>query len=289
MSAKRALCISINGICSCLLFLLLITSKSYMYTGFFKFSTLFFSILIFFGCIVLLKNKKTTICKFLFVINIILTFVIIALHILKINNLLYVFRSVNNFKSFILSTGNKGIAIYILLQTAQVVFLPVPASIIALAGSIIYGPFWGSLYCTAGVLIGSYISFFLGRVLGFKLVVWIAGYDNAVKYANILNNSGKIFLGIAFLLPMFPDDILCLISGITTMKFKYFFFITTIFRPIGVICMCYFGGGYIIPFNGWGIPIWIVIAILMLCLVVYVYKNQRKLEEWVINKFRRKL
>jgi len=288
MSAKRALCISINGICSTMLFLILITSKSYMYSGIFKFTLLFLSILIFFGCIALFKNKKTSLCKLLFIINVIATMVIIVLHILKVNNLLYIFRSVNNFKSFILSTGNKGIAIYILLQMAQVIFLPVPASIIALAGAIIYGPFWGSIYCIAGVLIGSYISFFLGRFLGFKLVVWVAGYDNAVKYANILNNSGKIFLGIAFLLPMFPDDILCLISGITSMKFKYFFIITTIFRPIGAICMCYFGGGYIIPFSGWGIPIWIIIGIFMLILIVFVYKNQRKIEDWVVNKFRKK-
>jgi len=118
--------------------------------------------------------------------------------------------------------------------------------------------------------------------------VWIAGIDNAKKYASILNNSGRIFLGIAFLLPMFPDDILCLIAGLTTMSFKEFFIITSLFRPIGAICMCYFGGGYIIPFSGWGIPVWVVIGILMTTLVAAIYKNQTKIENWIINKFKKK-
>lgn len=287
MSIKKTLCVSINGVCSLLLFLILLTSKSYMYSSLFKFLILFLSILIFVGCIVLLRNQKSSWCKLLFALNIVFTIGIIVVHILKINNLLYMFRSVHNFKSFILSTGERGVLIYILLQTAQVIFLPVPASIIALAGALIYGPFWGSIYCIAGVLLGSYISFFLGRILGFKLVAWVVGYDNAIKYANILNDSGKIFLGIAFLLPMFPDDILCLISGITTMKFKYFFIITTIFRPIGAICMCYFGGGYVIPFSGWGIPLWVVIGIALMLLVIYVYKNQNKIEDWFVNKLRK--
>jgi len=288
MSLKKTLCLTINAICSLLIFLVVVTSKPYMYGSVLKFSLIFFSVSMFFICVLLIKSKKTKSCKIVFLINVLFTIIFTVFHLLSINNLLYIFKSVNNFKNFILSTGKKGIFIYTFLQMAQVIFLPVPASIIALAGAIIYGPFWGSVYCIIGVLLGSYISFFLGRFVGFRLVVWIAGYDNAKKYANILNNSGKMFLGIAFLLPMFPDDILCLIAGITSMKFKYFFIITTLFRPIGAICMCYFGGGYIIPFSGWGIPVWIVIAIVMITLVVFAYKYQAKIEEWMVKKFRKK-
>lgn len=288
MSLKKSICLILSIFCSFLVLTVLFTSKPYLYGKSFKFLILFSSCLILFLTIILLYLQKIKSCKICFLTNIILTIVFIGFHILNINNLLYIFKSVYNFKNFILSTGKKGIFIYTLLQMLQVIFLPVPASVIALAGALIYGPFWGSVYCIAGVLLGSYISFFLGRFLGFKLVVWIAGYDNAKKYANILNNSGKMFLGIAFLLPMFPDDILCLIAGITSMKFKYFFIISTLFRPIGAICMCYFGGGYIIPFSGWGIPVWIIIGIVLLSLVIFAYKYQSKIELWLINKFKKK-
>ena len=288
MSLKKYLCLAINAICTLFIFFAVITSKSYMYGNTLKFVMIFFSVLMFFVCALLIKFNQTKSCKILFLINVIFSVAFTVYHVLSVNNLLFIFKSVSNFKNFILSTGNKGKFIYTFLQMAQVIFLPVPASIIALAGALIYGPFWGSVYCIIGVLLGSYIAFFLGRFLGFKLVVWIAGYDNAKKYANILNNSGKLFLGIAFLLPMFPDDILCLIAGITSMKFKYFFIITTLFRPIGAICMCYFGGGYIIPFSGWGIPVWIIIGILMAALVFLAYKYQSKIETWIVNKFKKK-
>ena len=88
---------------------------------------------------------------------------------------------------------------------------------------------------------------------------------------------------------MFPDDILCLIAGITNMKFKTFAWITTITRPIGVICMSYFGGGHIIPFSGWGIYVWSVLLIVIIVIVALIYKYQEKLQDFVLNKlFRRK-
>lgn len=226
--------------------------------------------------------------RFIFITNVIITFILLIIHFLKVNNLLYIFSSVYSFREFILSTKKLGVLIYILIQAAQIIFLPVPASIIALAGAIIYGPFLGGLYCSIGVLIGSYISFFIGRTLGHKIVCWIVGAENANKYTNILNNNGVIFLCVAYLLPMFPDDILCLISGLTNMKFKSFCIASTIFRPIGVFCMCYFGSGSIIPFSGWGIPLWIVIAIVMTTLTIYTYKHQKKIEGWVLGKLKNK-
>ena len=199
------------------------------------------------------------------------------------NNLIYVFSSVDAFRNYILSTGNAGVIVYIIIQTLQVIVLPIPAAVICLTGAIVYGPLFGSLYCSIGVIIGSIISFWIGRLFGYRVVVWVAGRQNAIKYASVLTNKGKTFLPLAFLLPLFPDDILCLISGITTMKFRYFCWVVTIFRPISVIFMSYFGGGYIIPFKGWGLYIWGIIIIIMVVLVYLSAKYQDKIEAWVIK------
>ena len=58
--------------------------------------------------------------------------------------------------------------------------------IITLTGVAIYGPVVGSILCTIGVLLGSYCSFFLGKILGFKIACWITGKQNATKYAQII-------------------------------------------------------------------------------------------------------
>lgn len=215
---------------------------------------------------------------------VILSIVIIAYSIMYKYDLLYIFSSVTSLKNYILSTKEKGVFIYILLQLLQVVFLPIPASIICIVGSLIYGPLLGALYCTIGVLIGSYISFTIGRVFGYRLVSWIVGKENTDKYSEIIRKRGGFFLGLAFLLPMFPDDILCFIAGVTKMSWKTFFLITFITRPIGVICMAIFGSGYVIPFSGWGIYAWIAILIVAVALVWVVYRWQDNLQEYILNK-----
>ena len=194
------------------------------------------------------------------------------------------FSSVQSLKEYILSTKEKGIILYILIQCSQVIFMPIPAAIICVVGSLIYGPLLSGIYCSIGVLLGSYISFIIGKTFGYRIVSWIVGKDNTDKYSEILRKRGSFFLGIAFLLPMFPDDILCLIAGITKLKFSTFFWITLITRPIGVLCMSYFSSGSIIPFSGWGIYVWILIIVVALILTLLIYKYQDRMQNFVINK-----
>lgn len=229
-------------------------------------------------------KHKTFLYRFLLLSNIVLCIVVTAWSFFSKYDLLYVFSSIATFKEFILSTKQMGMLIYVLIQMGQVMLLPIPSMIITLAGVAIYGPMLGSILCSVGVLSGSYFSFAIGKIFGFKLVSWMAGKENATKYSEIINNRGKFFLVIAFLLPLFPDDILCLIAGITSMKFKHFFIIASITRPIGVICMSYFGGGYVIPFTGWGLFVWPFILILAIAAVVISTKYQPQIEKWIVEK-----
>lgn len=249
-----------------------------------KISFVLISFLFSFLSIIFHNFKKISLSRLLFVLNIILLIIYFVWHMFNKYNMLHIFSSISSFKEFILSTKEKGMLVYIFIQFIQVLSVPIPSMIITLTGVAIYGPLLGSLLCTTGVLLGSYCSFFIGKIFGFKIVSWVAGYDTAVKYANIINDRGKFFLIIAFLLPLFPDDILCLIAGITTMKFKHFFWIALITRPIGVVCMSFFGGGYIIPFTGWGLFVWPLILIVVVFLVYYSTKYQPQMEKWILNK-----
>lgn len=213
---------------------------------------------------------------------------LIGYTILYKTNLLSIFSNVHTLKEYILSTKEKGVIIYILIQLFQVVFLPIPASVICIVGSLIYGAFLGGIYCCIGVLVGSYISFLTGKVFGYKLVSWIVGKENVDKYSQIIRKRGGFFLGLAFLLPMFPDDILCFIAGITKISVKKFFWITLITRPIGVMCMAYFGSGQIIPFNNWGLYVWIAILVLVVIFTIVMYKWQEIIQEFILTKIFRK-
>ncbi len=228
--------------------------------------------------------KYYKISRFFYVLFITISIGLFGYIILYKLEIIDTISSITKLKNYILSTKEKGVFIYILLQIAQVIILPVPAAIICIVGSLIYGPLLGSIYCSIGILLGSFVSFWIGKTFGNKIVTWIAGVENTEKYSKIIRKRGAFFLIIAFLLPMFPDDILCLISGISNMKFKNFALITTITRPIGVICMSYFGGGHIIPFNGWGLYVWIILLIAFVFLVILMYKYQERMQNYILNK-----
>ena len=229
-----------------------------------------------------LGYQKTS--KTIFVLYLTISLGVIVYAILFKLNIITTISSVESLKNYILSLKSKGVYIYILIQAAQVVILPVPAAIICVVGSIIYGPLLGGLYCSISILIGSFISFIIGKTFGYKIVAWIAGKENTDKYSQIIRKRGAFFLAVAFLLPMFPDDILCLIAGITNMKFKTFAIVTAITRPIGVICMSYFGSGYIIPFTGWGIYVWVALLVVVVITVFLTYRYQERMQNFVLNK-----
>lgn len=242
-----------------------------------------FSITLFVLSLFFYKKKLFTHCKFALFLQIILFLIVLMFSILKYYNLITIFSSIASFRDFIISTGSYGMLVYVIIQILQVMFLPIPTMIINLAGVAIYGPIVGAMLCTTGILIGSYLSFMVGKILGKKVAIWLVGENVVNKYAKQLNEKGRFFLFIAFLLPLFPDDTLCIIAGITDMKFKTFFIISTITRPIGVIFMSFFGGGYIIPFKGWGLYVWPVLLVIIIIAVIYVYKHQSELEEKVLK------
>ena len=136
----------------------------------------------------------------------------------------------------------------------------------------------------AFVCFDCFIFLFFTLLFGHNIVEWIVGKDNCDKYSDIIRKRGSFFLVLAFLLPMFPDDILCLIAGITNMTFKNFLLITVITRPIGVICMSYFGSGYLIPFTGWGVYVWFGVLIVSIILIYVIYRYQNQMQNYIMKK-----
>lgn len=186
-------------------------------------------------------------------------------------------KDFNTIKSVILSTGNFGIAVYLLLSICQVVFLPIPAAVTILIGVAIYGPLIAFLVSLIGTYIGSTICFFLGKTFGRRLVNWMIGEKTADKYAKMLNEKGKWAFAIMLFLPFFPDDTLCIVAGTTAMNFKFFALSVLFARPLTIAFISFFGSGKIIPYKGWGIPVWIGIIAVCILAAVFAPKIKKKL------------
>ena len=187
------------------------------------------------------------------------------------------FSDFNALKSYIRGSGFWGVAIFIGLTVFQVVVLPIPEAVTILLGVAIYGATTSFILSVIGTIIGSLISFMLGKVFGRRLCNWMFGEDNTEKYAKIMNEKGRFLFIIMLLFPAFPDDMLCMIAGITTMSYAYFTVICLVTRPVMIGLTAYLGSG-IIPFSGWGIPVWISIACLMFVVFIVIGGIKSKIE-----------
>ncbi len=196
-------------------------------------------------------------------------------------------NSVEKVRTLILSLGFWGRLVFVLLQFLQVTFIPIPSTVTTLAGVLIYGPLEAALLSLSGLLTGSCVAFALGKYCGKKLVVFMVGEETCDKWSNFLYHAKYSFV-LMMIMPFFPDDVLCLVAGLTPMTWPFFVVTNFVARPIGVFITCYFGGGYIIPYKGWGLAVWAVIVVVAIALLYLSIKYRQQIEEWLLKTFARK-
>lgn len=231
--------------------------------------------------------KKQTVYKFMLTGLVLAAVILFALYIFQVTGLLERIDSVESLRDIIKSTGIWGPIVFILLQALQVFLLPIPGVLTVLAGVLAFDNiFLTCLYSYVGILLGSFVAFFIGRVIGYRAAAWLVGRDSLDKWLARLKGRDRRILTVMFILPLFPDDILCFISGLSSMSWKYYFFMQLISRAISVIVSCFSIDGRIIPYDTpWGIALWIALGIAIIALFVLIYKKGDKIEQWFLRFF----
>ncbi|HMK44157.1 MAG TPA: VTT domain-containing protein [Dissulfurispiraceae bacterium] len=136
------------------------------------------------------------------------------------------------------------IAVFILLQSLQVVFAPIPGEVTGLVGGILFGEFWGVVWSTAGLTLGSYIAFALTRRFGQPFVERFVSQALVAKFDYLLHHKGAFMIFLLFLIPGVPKDALCYILGLGHLTTTEFLLIGGTGRLFGTILLT-LGGTYI--------------------------------------------
>lgn len=225
---------------------------------------------------------KETLTKTLLSVFLLLLFSLFVCFLLQKTGFFRVVNSPEKLQAYLERAGIWMPLFYILLQFLQVVILPIPAFVSTLAGVALFGAFRASVYSMIGILLGSAVAFWIGRRLGNRAVVWIVGEDTLKKWQKKLKGKDNLILTLMFALPLFPDDILCFVAGLSSMSTKYFLTVIFLSRIFGIVTTCY--SFDFIPFNTWwGLLAWGGIFAIVITAFVLVYKNmdkiQRKLKE----------
>ena len=131
--------------------------------------------------------------------------------------------------------------LYILLQVLQTVVAPIPGQIVGSIGGFLFGP-WGILWTTIGTVIGCWIVFKIARRFGRPLLEKLFKKSAIDKFDFIINaKSASLILFAIFLLPGFPDDIICYIAGLTNLSIKRLMAIVALGRFPVIVLTNYIG------------------------------------------------
>lgn len=235
--------------------------------------------------ILLLHFKKQTLYKTLISVLIFLLFCFIFLFVFQKTGFFEIVKSEQSLQAYLEEKGAWMPIFYVALQYLQVVILPIPSIVSTLAGVALFGAFKTIVYSLIGIILGSWTAFYIGRKLGNKAVEWMIGKDTLKKWQSRLKGKDNFLLTFMFLLPVFPDDVLCFIAGLSSMRVLYFIIMISISRILSVSATCY--SMQILPFNTWwGFACWCGIFLALVFLFVFAYKKMDKIQKFLSKRFK---
>lgn len=135
-----------------------------------------------------------------------------------------------------------GSFIFIAVCTVQVVFAFIPGEIVEIAAGVLFGPWWGTLFCLVAETLGSVIVILLVRKFGRRLVESLYPREK-IDALPILNDRKKrnAFIFLLFAIPGTPKDFLTYIVGLTKVSIPMYILLTFFARIPSVITSTFAG------------------------------------------------
>lgn len=172
---------------------------------------------------------------------------------------------------------------FFLVQFLSVILAPIPSNVTALAGGLLFGTWVSFLLTWAAVVLGSSVVFLLARKLGQSFVDRTVNQSVIARYLEVIRRKQDVFLALTLLFPFFPDDLICILAGLTTIPFRRFLLIVLLTRPWGLLVACALGGSAL------SIPPWAMVLLVLAGAAVFLVclKYGDRWEEKLLERFRR--
>lgn len=157
--------------------------------------------------------------------------------------LIDIFSSQDKVKEMIDNAGFWGPFLFMALQILQVVFAPIPGQVVGFAGGYAFGGWLGGVYSMIGTAIGFTLVFLLARRLGRPFVERFVSKKILDKFDYLTKDRGVFIFFLIFLMPAFPDDIVCYLAGLSKIPLRTLIAISLIGRAPSVFLVTLSGAG----------------------------------------------
>ena len=176
--------------------------------------------------------------------------------------------------------GVVGPVVLFIILALQVFLAVIPGHAFMVAGGYIYGLFWGTLITQFSTVIASQLAFLLTRKYGRPLVDRIAPANVIEHWNKLAKSQGVVFFFFAFILPIFPNDLMCFIAGLSSISPKKFFLANFLGRLPCAIFITLIGS------HGFELPLyfWVLVVSGMILMSVFWKKFSSKIEQNYLKK-----
>jgi len=216
--------------------------------------------------------------------GIIVLFIIVS-SVVFIAPLFKSFNSPSEIKNIVLGFGVLAPLAFIGLQVLQMVFLFIPASPIIITGGYLFGSL-GILYSLLGIMLGSIIVFYIGRLFGRPFLESVVD-KKVIDKIDYQSDSVARTLFVLFLIPILPHDAFSYMAGITKIKLKHYAFVVFIGKLPQIIVLTLVGYQLTKLNLFWSL---LLIGIIIIgSIIIFKYKSniERNLHGY-IKKFKKK-
>lgn len=195
-----------------------------------------------------------------------------------------IFTQAERLQDYLRGFGIWAPLVFAILQLIQVVITLIPGNVVTLVGGLCFGFWQAFLISWISVTCGSLICFGIGRKLGRTALRKLLKPERFDRYEAFISNDRHkartdVALFLMLLFPFMPDNLLCLLAGVTELKFRPFVVMVLVARPWGLASAAAFGA------FGTRLPLWAIIGLLVVCGVAafFAIRNAEKLEAFMLR------
>ena len=188
--------------------------------------------------------------------------------------LLHIISDQQAVSEYLKSYGALGPVVLFVLMVAQVFVAVIPGHALMVTAGYVYGGL-GLFVVIASTILGSQVAFMVARWYGRDLINKLASPEIIERWNKAAQNQGIVFFFFAFVLPIFPSDLMCYVAGLATISPKRFLIANILGRTCCAVFVTLIGiYGMHPPVEFWAIAI---AAILIFFAGCALYKKQNSL------------
>lgn len=218
--------------------------------------------------------------KWLKILLVLLSFALISILLFLLLKHLNI-TNISSLREVVSKSGKYAMVVYTMILIFVLVafcFIPLINTSLAIMGIALFGAKIAFISNMIAIFFSTTILFYIGDFFGEKLAIKLLGKKTFTETQNIIDHKSKFWLPILFLAPGIPDEALCIIAGMTKIKYWYLMLVSLVYHAIEIGIFCFIGSG-LINWNALNLLDWIILSNIVLFDLILLIKFEKYLDK----------